>query len=406
VGIGIIGQGVRGTSLQSIFHRPEINSVVRVLCDPNQQALDAGKAQFDKNSRTNVETDRDLRRVFDRKDIDAVVICPPNHWHTLAAIWALEAGKHVYLEKPATHNVWEGKQLTQAIQKTGGIVQHGVQLRSSEALREAVQKMREGEIGDVYMARAVIFRDRGNIGPKKVTSPPAYLDWDLYRGPSTVDEYVEDLIKNQHWHNFWTYGGGDLTNQGVHEVDCALWGLGLDSLPDEVTAAGGNFLWEDAKEVPEILNANCLYKEKRKLVDIAVRNWCTNFEDDVFTGNIFYGSKGVLLIFGYQRYKVIMGLGKDRKPGRWIDSGDPLPAHGGNFLDAVRSRDTGKLHAPIASGLASCNTCHLTNIAFRTGEKVRWNASDGQLVAPQEAAELLRRQYREGYAVPDLGTEA
>ena len=398
--IGIIGQGVRGQHLLPNFHQPANGVVVRAICDPNQEVLDKQVDVFSKKYQSSVEAHRDMREVFDRKDIDAVVIAAPNHWHTLAAIWAVQAGKDVYCEKPASHNLWEGEQLLAAIDTNKRIVQHGVQLRSAPAIQEGVAKLREGAIGKVYMGRAVIFRRRGDMGPKKVVAPPATLDWSLYRGPSTVDEYVEGVITNQNWHHFWTYGGGEIMNQGVHELDLALWGLDLKTLPREVTASGGKFLWKDAKEVPEVLNANALYPADDKLIDVAARNWCSNFEDDVFTGNIFYGSDGIMLVSGYVRYKIIMGEGKDRKQGRWIDSGDPQQAHVDNFISAVRSRKTSDLNAPIATSRAACGLGHLCNIAFRTGQKVTFDNDANKITAPAEGEAFYKREYRPEFSLP------
>jgi predicted dehydrogenase len=238
------------------------------------------------------------------------------------------------------------------------------------------------------------------MGPKKVTSPPPALDWNLYRGPSTVEEYVEGVIDNGNWHHFWTYGGGEIMNQGVHELDLALWGLGLDSLPREVFSSGGRYLWDDAKEVPEVLNANAHFPKENKLIDVAVRTWCSNFEDDVFTGNIFYGSDGIMLVSGYVRYKIILGEGKDRKQGRWIDLGDPQQAHVDNFLSAVRSRKTSDLNAPIASSRACCGLGHLCNIAFRTGEKVVFDAGSNRIEAPTQGESFVKRDYRPEFSLP------
>lgn len=400
INIGIIGQGVRGGHLLPNFHQPEKGVVVRAICDPNQEALDRQSTAFSQRYHSSVDSCRNMREVFDRKDIDAVVIAAPNHWHTLATLWAVNAGKDVYCEKPASHNLWEGQELLAGIDTDKRIVQHGVQLRSAPAIREGVQKLQEGAIGDVYMGRAVIFRRRESMGPKKVVAPPPFLDWNLYRGPSNVDEFVEGILKDQNWHHFWTYGGGEIMNQGVHEIDLALWGLGLDGPPSDVVASGGNFLWKDAKETPEVLNANCKFPEQNKLIDVAARTWCSNFEDDVFTGNIFYGSEGIMLVSGYVRYKIIMGEGKDRKPGRWIDSGDPQQAHVDNFISAVRSRKTSDLNAPIATSRAACALGHLCNIAYRTGEKVAFDPKTNKITSPSSGEQYYKREYREGFTLP------
>jgi predicted dehydrogenase len=404
INIGIVGQGVRGQSLLPNFHRPDRNVVVRAVCDPRSDILGQQVEAFSKKYRTSVDSHRDMREMFDRTDIDAVVIAAPNHWHTLATIWGVQAGKDVYCEKPATHNLWEMNQLLGAIDPQKRIVQHGVQLRSAPAIQEGVAKMKEGAIGKVYMGRAVIFRRREGIGPKKLATPPDTLDWNLYRGPSTTEEYIEGLTENGNWHHFWTFGGGDIMNQGVHELDLALWGLGLDEYPSDVVASGGSYLWQDAKEVPEVLNANARYAESNKLIDVAVRHWCSNFEDDVFTGNIFYGEEGVMLVSGYVRYKIIMGEGKGRQAGRWIDSGDPQQAHVDNFIQAVRSRKTTELNAPIATATACCGLGHLANIAFRTAEKVVADPKTGRVLSPEGTEGYFKREYREGFVVPELST--
>ena len=404
IGIGIVGCGVRGLSVLSSFHRPAANIEVRAICDPNEKALDRAARVCAKVGVRNVAKESDLRRLLERKEIDAVAICCPNHWHALAAIWALEAGKHVYLEKPGFHTMWEGVQLLAATRKHQLIVQHGVQLRSSPVLQEAVQKMQEGVIGDVYMARLVVFRPRKNMGQLNYqASSPADLDWDLWQGPAARQRFAEKIVKNGNWHFFWKYGGGELANQGIHEADMALWGLGLTGLPNHVSATGGKFVWDDAKETPEVLNANCRFKQPNTLIDVSVRNWCSNFEDDVHTGNVFYGTKGVLLVSGYVRYRVVLGYGKSRKFGRWVETlgvNDVMRAHVDNFLQCIRNQDPQSLNAPIETSFPACGLVHLSNLAFRSGQSIAHGSQDEANLAPRES--LFRPNYPAGFSVPEL----
>ena len=168
--------------------------------------------------------EQDLRRVMDNKDIDVVSIATPNHWHALAVIWACQAGKDVYVEKPGSHNIWEGRKMVEATHKYDRIVQHGVQLRSSPAVNEAIQLMRDGYIGRVYMARGLVFRWRGDIGDQGFSPVPEGLDYDLWTGPAPMRPFTRNLVHyNWHWH--WDYGNGDVGNQGIHETDLCMWGL-------------------------------------------------------------------------------------------------------------------------------------------------------------------------------------
>src|ERR1700722_6736538 len=223
---------------------------VAVLCDPDQKVLADRAEKFASEYGYKPETETDLRRVFDRKDVDVVGVATPNHWHALATIWACQAGKDVYVEKPGSHNIYEGRKMVEAAKKHGRIVQHGVQLRSSEAVREAVDHMRNGLIGNVYMARGLVFRDRPSIGHfKDPDTPPSTLDWNVWQGPAPERAFSKRIVHyNWHWH--WAYGNGDVGNQGIHETDMCLWGLGLETFPAQVTAMGGKFLWDDQKETP------------------------------------------------------------------------------------------------------------------------------------------------------------
>ncbi len=239
--------GVHGRGRDHVAGFQGVRDVeVAALCDADENVLRSRAGHFENRYGRKVDTEADLRRVLDRKDIDAVSIATPNHWHALAAIWACQAGKDVYVEKPGSHNIYEGRKLIEAAKKYNRIVQHGVQLRSSAALKEGVNLLRSGVIGDVYMARGVVYRWRPSIGKKPDAAPPPELKYDLWQGPAAPRPFNPNVVHyNWHWH--WAYGNGEIGNQGIHEADMCMWGLGLTTLPTHVSASGGKFLWDDDK---------------------------------------------------------------------------------------------------------------------------------------------------------------
>ena len=371
---------------------------VAVLCDPDAKVLSQRAAEFEKNYGRRVDVETDLRRVYERNDVDAVSIATPNHWHALACIWACQAGKDVYLEKPGSHNVLEGRKMVEATGRYDRIVQHGVQLRSNPVLQQAVEHLRDGLIGDVYMARAVIFRWRPSIGTRPDAAPPETLDWDLWQGPAVERPFSRRYVHyNWHWH--WDYGNGDIGNQGVHETDMALWGLD-QGLPSEVCAMGGNFLWQDDRETPEVLSALYRYPRSNKLLQVEVRPWCTNTEQDVTVGNLFYGSEGIMTVRNYNSYQVYFG--QKREPGPTDKWGDPLQAHFDNFFAAVRAHDASLLNGPIETGHTSSGVAHLGNIALRLGRQLKFDPEAEQFVGDAQANRMLTRKYREPFVVPEV----
>ncbi len=387
--------GVHGQGRSHMHYFQKLRGVeVAVLCDPDRNVVAERAAEFEKTYGRRPRTETDLRRVLDDQEIDAVSIATPNHWHALATVWACQAGKDVYVEKPGSHNVWEGRKMIEAAVKYGRIVQHGVQLRSSPALQEAVRRLREGLIGKVYLARAVIFRWRPSVGRFPDEAPPSSLDWDLWQGPAQRRPFSRGLVHyNWHWH--WDYGNGDIGNQGIHELDMAQWGLGV-GLPEEVAAMGGKFLWDDDKETPEILTALCRYPRQNKMIEIAVRHWCTNREDGVDVGNVFYGSEGYMVIRHYEAYETY--LGRKREPG---PSGKQAGDHRENFIRAVRSRKKEQLNGPVETAHASSALAHLANISFRLGRRLSFDPNAEQFVGDEEADRMLRRRYRPPFVVPD-----
>jgi predicted dehydrogenase len=370
------------------------NADVAVLCDPDLRVAAKTADVFEKRYGRKPEILQDLRKVYERKDIDAVSIATPNHWHALAAIWACQAGKDVYVEKPGSHNIWEGRKMVEAAHKYKRIVQHGVQLRSSEALQEAVGLLRKGVIGNVYMARGLVYRWRPGIGRKNPTAVPAELNYDVWQGPAQERPYSERWVHyNWHWH--WEYGNGDVGNQGIHETDMCLWGLGT-GLPAKVTSMGGKFLWDDDKETPEVQTSLYHYPDEKKMIQFEVRHWCTNDEHGASVGNIFYGSEGYMVVYNYDRYAVFLGQKKEPGPARRA-GGD----HFANFLKAVLSRKTEDQNGPVETAHTSSALAHLGNISYRLGRQLTFDAQSETFVGDAEANAMLRRNYRAPYVVPE-----
>jgi predicted dehydrogenase len=396
--VAVLGVNGRGTAHISSFEAAkDLGATVTMLCDPDRKVLEKRATEFESKYGRKVETEIDLRKVFDRKDIDVVTVATPNHWHALATIWACQADKDVYVEKPGSHNIFEGRQMVKVAAKTGRIVQHGVQLRSSEAIREAVDHLRNGTIGKVYMARGLVYRWRPSIGHKPdLPQPPAHLDWSLWQGPAQERAFSERLVHyNWHWH--WDYGNGDLGNQGVHQTDMCLWGLGVE-LPTEITAMGGKFLFDDDKETPEQLTT--LFKfPNNTMIQFEVRPWITNDEAGVGVGNIFYGSEGYLVINGYNSYQTF--LGKEKQPGPKGKDSDPMNKHVRNFLEAVRSRNPELLHGPVETAHTSSALAHLGNIAYRLGRTLKFDPATERFVGDAEANTSLTRSYRAPFVVPE-----
>ncbi len=394
VRVAVIGVNGRGQDHMRGFSKID-NCEVAALCDVDANVLAARAKGLETSSGRKIKTYGDLRRLYEDKEIDAVSIATPNHWHSLAAIWACQAGKDVYVEKPGSHNIFEGRQMVEAARKYNRIVQHGVQLRSSEAIQEAVAHLRKGLIGKVYMARGLVFRWRESIGNKPVEPVPEGLNYDLWLGPAPQRPFSRNFV-HYNWHWFWDFGNGDVGNQGVHETDMCMWGLDV-GLPEQISSMGGKFLWDDAKETPETLCSTYLYPKEKKIIEFEVRPWHTNAEDGATVGNIFYGSEGYMVIKNYTRYETYLGRKKEPGP-----SGDKGGDHFANFIEAVRSGDRSKLNAPVETAHLSSALAHLGNIAYRLNRVLEFDPATERFKNDAEANRMLTRQYREPYVVPKL----
>ena len=401
--IAVLGVNGRGqTHVDEIMKiSKEYNVELAALCDPDMDILQKRTEKVKSKYGKNIRIEQDFRKIYDDKEIDAVALATPNHWHALQTIWACQAGKDVYVEKPATHNIYEGRKMIEAAYKYNRIVQHGVQLRSSVAIREAIEHLKNGLIGRVYMSRGLVYRWRPNIGNKGISQKPTGLDYDLWCGPAPMVPFTKNLVHyNWHWH--WNYGNGDVGNQGIHQTDLCMWGLGVDYLPERITSMGGKFLWDDCKEVPEIQTSIYHYPKEKKIIQFEVRNWCTNLEDGAGVGNIFYGDKGYMVIKGYDTYETYLGEKREKGPSR--SEGGELTRHFQNWVDAMRARDMSIQNGPVQTGHLSSALAHLGNISFRLGKQLQFDPVAERFICDgeNEANAMLSRDYRAPYVLPEI----
>ncbi len=419
--------GLHGQGFEHVREYAKLpNAEVAAICDVDEAVLNGRLAEMEKMGMARPKTFVDCRKVLDDKTIDAVSIATPNHWHSLQAIWGCQAGKDVYVEKPCSHNWWEGRQLVLAAKKYDRIVQHGTNSRSGGAVIEAVQKMREGLIGEVYLARGLCFKWRKSIGRASEETVPAGVNYDLWTGPAPMKPFTKNRF-HYNWHWIWDTGNGDIGNQGIHEMDVARWGLGV-KFPNKVSAVGGHFMFDDDQETPNTLNAAFEFvmpDGKRRMLEFEVRHWITNHEAEIgmpgfggevppatgdvsapkarrkrgpqnTIGNIFYGSNGYLAINGYDSYRT--WLGEEQEPG---PSATRRGNNWANFIDCVRSRKKEDLNAPIEEGHISSTLVHLANASHRLGRTLNFDPETEQVVGDKEANRLLRGTYREPYVVPE-----
>jgi len=406
VRVAVCGLKSRGKDhLDAFSHVPNVE--IAALCDVDESVLTKRRGEL----RGSPRTFADVRRLLEDPSIDAISIATPNHWHALMAIWACQAGKDVYVEKPCSHNLWEGRQLVRASEKYSRIVQHGTQSRSARALIEAIDHLHRGTFGEIYLARGLCFKWRDTIGRAPSEPIPTGVDYDLWTGPAPLKPFTRNRF-HYNWHWIWDTGNGDLGNQAVHQVDAARWGLGV-AFPTRVSAVGGHFMFDDDQQTPNTLN--CVFEfdqpdGRRKMMEVEVRHWITNNEAGIrgglfnrhnTIGNIYYGSNGYLAAGNEDAFSYESWLGRDRKPG---PSGHSDNDHFANFIKCVRSRKKDELNAPIEEGHVSCALVHLANASYRLGRALRVDPVSGQVVGDEEADRLLSgrdRGYRAPFVVPD-----
>jgi predicted dehydrogenase len=414
--------GVRGRGTVHIERYARMPNVeVAALCDVDRSVLDHALQSVEKASGRRPAGYTDFRKLLEDRSIDAVSIATPNHWHSLQAIWACQAGKDVYVEKPCSHTVFEARQVVAAARRANRIVQHGTQSRSTAGVREAAEKLRAGVIGDVYMARGLCYKWRETIGHTPEGPVPEGVDYNLWLGPAPQRPFSRNRF-HYNWHWFWDYGDGDIGNQGVHQIDTGRWLLGV-RYPTRISAIGGHFLFDDDQETPNTLTATFEFRTggKPRLFVFDVRHWMTNHEGGIgeplpggvaqqvdlkgqrvagavqnTIGNLFYGSEGYMVVAdGYQTY-----LGKTREPGPASSVADE--DHFENFIQAVRSRKASELTADIEEGAISTTLIHLANISYRLGRTLQFDPDTLTCKGDAEANAMLTRTYRAPFVVPAI----
>jgi predicted dehydrogenase len=399
--IGFIGCGGMGSNhLRNLSVRKDVQVVT--VCDVDQQRLAAAVKIVEDGSGKTPKSVGDLRKILDDSSINAVFIATPDHWHAPAAILGLDAGKHVYVEKPCCHNIREGRLLADAVKRSGKRLQVGTQSRSTDCVREGIERVLKGEIGEILVAKAWNSQRRGTIGKTQATTPPPHLDFDGWLGPAPEVAYRPNLLPGV-WRWWYDFGCGDIGNDGVHDIDVALWGLGVQTHPSRVTCFGQKNYFDDDQQFPDTQYAVCEYPVdgtpagRCKQLIFEQRIWCPYVQEGYENGEAFYGTDGVLVMghsIGWKLYGPRGKLLAERT------GGADLVAHHQNFFDAIRNPST-SLNASVDAGRLSATIVHLANIAARTGQVVHFDPEKEVITNGEDANALVRRTYREGHwAVP------
>ncbi len=390
IGVGskeaVGGVGGRGNQLiDSLRGVPGVRIVA--LCDVDQSIL-GRKAEALKGEGIPVATHGDLRRVFDDKDIDAVVVATPNHWHALATVWACQAGKDVYVEKPVSHGIWEGRQMVVAARQNNRIVQSGTQARSSPVMREAMEWLGRGELGPLRFGRIILYRQRDSIG--KVSNPtpiPAGVDYDLWCGPVEPGPLRRKQL-HYDWHWDWSTGSGEMGNNGVHYIDLCRWFMKLDAPAPRVMSVGGRFGYDDDGETPNTQVAMLDFEPAPVYCEIrALPTKTGSTEMDSYLDTkvgVVFDCEGGYLAGAHLHMKAFDRAGKQVKEFGPIPWGEMDTAHMANFVEAVRSRDVAALHADVLEGHRSAACCHQVNLSHRLGQA----GSPGEIVERTKANPL------------------
>lgn len=399
--LGLIGCGGRG--LQDAMRFKDVPNVELVyVCDCDEGRRNAAAKTLGVDPTRAVA---DMRRLFDDKSLDAVLIATPDHWHAIAAIVACDAGKHVYVEKPISHNIREGRLLVEASSRNNVHVQHGTQCRSTQMMIDAVQFLRDGGIGEILVAKCWNVQKRASIGRGQDTDPPAGFNYDDWVGPATMIPYRSNRVHNR-WTWWYHFGTGDMGNDGVHDIDYTRWGLGVETHPNRVVALGGKYFFDDDQEFPDTQQVTFEYPKvesssRPKMLIYEQRLWSKNYPLNVDSGAEFYGTNGQLLLSRRGKVQCIDSNNKRVDLSIATQPQDDA-AHIRNFVDAIR---LGKpLNASAFVGHLSTSLCHLGNIAVRVGRSLEFDPTTEQIKNDDAANALLRREYRAHWATPKNGT--
>jgi len=398
--VAVMGVNSRGAYLAKCYSQIP-NAEVAYICDVEDKAIQNGLEAL-KDAQRKPGVVKDIRKLLEQKDFDALIIAAPDHWHAPAAIMGVQHGKHVYVEKPCGQNPYEGELLAKAFSQYGKHIQMGNQRRSMPTLIEAVKLVRGGAIGNPYFATAWYTNNRKSIGfGKKIAAPPT-LDFELWQGPAPRKEYQDNLV-HYNWHWFWHWGTGEACNNGTHEIDCCRWFLGVD-FPSKVNSSGGRFAFKDDWQTPDTQVASFEFGDGKAI------SWegrsCNSFPvEGAGRGFSIYGDKGTLLNLGNGDYKIMdekNKLVKEVKSDVVADPTNPISANGNldlyhfdNFIKTIRGEAS--LNAPVNEAYKSVLLCHLANISQRTGNTLHCDPSNGHVLNDAAATKLWRREYEPGW---------
>ena len=383
--VGVMGLGRGMAHVRNYLKLSDVEVVY--VCDVDDNRTANGLSVVTKSQAAACRGITDLRRMLDDPHLDAISIAAPNFWHAPATILGCQAGKHVYVEKPGSHNAAEAGLMVAAARKHNRLVQMGNQRRSYPLIIEAVQRMHEGVIGRILSSRSFYSSGRGSIGKGKPAPVPKYLNYDLWQGPAPERPYKDNLIPyNWHWH--WHYGGGEMANNGVHALDLARWGLGVD-LPKRVTYGGGRYHFDDDQESPDTGTALFDFGNCTAMWD---QSSCLRRKHEALPFVVFYGDNGTLTMTTGNKYIIHDLAGKEVETNSQPAS-DIL--HFTNFVNAIRNGE--KLNAEIGNGQVSTLLCHLANMAWRSGSTVDFDPAKRSIVDNSAAGKLWAREYRPGW---------
>lgn len=395
VRLGIMGVNGMGRYHTAAFAQSPEAQIVYV-CDVDRRVIPPALKEITDRGRPEPRVVTDFRRILDDTSVDALVIATPDHWHAPATILACAAGKHVYVEKPASHNLREGRLMVEAARRHRRVVQVGTQSRSTRHVMRAMELLYDGAIGKVLVAKAWNSQLRENIGRREPGPPPAELDYEMWLGPVPDAPYRSNVV-HSHWRWWHDFGVGDIGNDGVHDIDIARWGLGVRTHPHRITAFGSKSFFDDDQQWPDTQTAVFEYRgdgaeEPPRQLIYEQRIWSPYVQEGFENGNAFYGTQGMMLVGkkeGFQMFGPRNQLREEMKGG--LD----LPSHHQDFLRCVRSGD--RPHADIEIGHLSSSLCHLANIATRTGRTLRFDPAAEKIVGDDQSNALLRRAYRDGH---------
>ncbi|UCE07341.1 MAG: Gfo/Idh/MocA family oxidoreductase [bacterium] len=375
------------------------NAMVTHICDVDSRELDKATVLMNEKFGVSPKEEKDVRKLLELKDIDAITIATPEHWHTPMSIMALQAGKHVYVEKPPSHNPAEGELLVKAQKKYGKLIQMGNQQRSSPHTIEAIQKIHDGVMGKAYFGKTWYSNNRKSIGFGKKIPVPEYLDWELWQGPAPRRPY-KDIYHPYNWHWFWHWGTGETLNNGTHEVDLCLWALDV-KYPLRISASGGRYHFKDDWEFYDTLVTSFEYEDK-------MITWegksCNNMEYyGRGRGVTIHGTEGTVLIdrngyeiYNYDGEKIFEYVKEEKDITMGIAGGGPMTdMHFQNFINAIRSGE--KLNSPIEEGNVSATMLLLSNIAWKVGRTLNLDPSNGHILKDKKAMKMWSREYESGW---------